>query len=190
MASRFCRNGAASRTIIGKCRSLPAFVQVAGALAADGRLHHGVDVARRQAVARRAHAIDVDADGRLAERTQHGQIGDAGHLGQHRRRCCSAVFSSVVQVVAVDLDRILALHAGGGLLDVVLDVLREIEVDAGELLRQRVGHVLGQLFLVDRRRARHRSGFSGTKNSALKKPVASVPSSGRPCCETTDCTSG
>src|SRR5208283_1308927 len=33
-------------------------------------------------------------------------------------------------------------------------------------------------------------GFSGTKNSALKKPVASVPSSGRPCCDTTDCTSG
>ncbi len=29
-------------------------------------------------------------------------------------------------------------------------------------------------------------GFKGTKNSALKKPVASVPSSGRPCCETTD----
>ena len=33
-------------------------------------------------------------------------------------------------------------------------------------------------------------GFSGTKNSALKNPVASVPSSGRPCCETTVCTSG
>ncbi len=33
-------------------------------------------------------------------------------------------------------------------------------------------------------------GFNGTKNSALKKPVASVPSSGRPCCETTVITSG
>ena len=33
------------------------------------------------------------------------------------------------------------------------------------------------------------NGFSGTKNSALKKPVASVPSSGRPCCETTVTTS-
>jgi hypothetical protein len=38
-----------------------------------------------------------------------------------------------LQVVAVDLDRILALDAGGGLLDVVLDVLREIEIDAGKL---------------------------------------------------------
>ena len=34
------------------------------------------------------------------------------------------------------------------------------------------------------------NGFSGTKNSALKKPVASVPSSGRPCCEITVSTSG
>ncbi len=33
-------------------------------------------------------------------------------------------------------------------------------------------------------------GFRGTKNSALKKPVASVPSSGRPCWEITVWTSG
>ena len=34
------------------------------------------------------------------------------------------------------------------------------------------------------------TGFSGTKNSALKKPVESVPSSGRPCCEMTVSASG
>ena len=34
------------------------------------------------------------------------------------------------------------------------------------------------------------SGFIGAKNSALKKPAASVPSSGRPCWETTRSTSG
>jgi hypothetical protein len=33
------------------------------------------------------------------------------------------------------------------------------------------------------------NGLSGTKNSALKKPVASVPSSGRPFCEMTVTTS-
>ena len=33
-------------------------------------------------------------------------------------------------------------------------------------------------------------GLRGTKNSALKKPVASVPSSGRPCWETTVWASG
>ncbi len=34
------------------------------------------------------------------------------------------------------------------------------------------------------------NGLSGTKNSALKKPVASVPSSGLPCCDTTVMVSG
>src|ERR1700709_640702 len=33
-------------------------------------------------------------------------------------------------------------------------------------------------------------GWSGAKNSALNRPAASVPSSGRPCCDTTDSTSG
>src|SRR5438034_8663562 len=33
-------------------------------------------------------------------------------------------------------------------------------------------------------------GFKGAKNSALKRPAASVPSSGRPCCDTTDYTPG
>jgi hypothetical protein len=38
---------------------------------------------------------------------------------------------------------------------------------------------------------RHLSiGFSGTKNSPLEKPSGSVPSSGRPCWETTVSTSG
>ncbi len=34
------------------------------------------------------------------------------------------------------------------------------------------------------------AGFKGTKNSALNGPVASVPSSGRPCWDTVVCTSG
>ena len=34
------------------------------------------------------------------------------------------------------------------------------------------------------------NGLSGTKNSALKNPVASVPSSGRPCWETAVIVSG
>ena len=33
-------------------------------------------------------------------------------------------------------------------------------------------------------------GFSGTKNSALKNPAASLPLSGRPCWDTTVMTSG
>ncbi len=44
-----------------------AFVQIAGALAADGRLHHRIDVAGRQTVARGTHPIHVDANSGLAE---------------------------------------------------------------------------------------------------------------------------
>ena len=45
-----------------------------------------------------------------------------------------AVFSSSLEIVAEQLDGVLALDAGGRFLDVVLDVLREIEIDAGKLL--------------------------------------------------------
>src|ERR1019366_10201484 len=47
-----------------------AFVQIAGTLAADGGLNHGVDVAGRQTIARRAHPIDVDTNRRLPQRTE------------------------------------------------------------------------------------------------------------------------
>ena len=61
----------------------------------------------------------------------------------------SAVLLQHLQIVAEQLDRVLALHAGRRLLDVVLDVLGEVEVDAGECRLQLVGHVVGQLLLVD-----------------------------------------
>ena len=54
-------------------------VEVAGAVAADRDLDGGVDIAGRQPVARRPGAIDVDLDGRLAERGEHREIGDALH---------------------------------------------------------------------------------------------------------------
>ena len=115
---------------------------------------------------------------------QHREIGDPRHRGQHRLDLVGGLFAES-QIVAEQLDRVLAFDAGGGLFDVVLDVLREIEFDAGEFGLQRGARVVGQILLVTSRRARLSNGFSGTKNSALKKPVASVPSSGRPCCETT-----
>ncbi len=39
----------------------------------------------------------------------------------------------MIEVVAEELERIFALYAGHGFFDVVLDVLREVEVDAGKL---------------------------------------------------------
>ena len=37
------------------------------------------------------------------------------------------------EIASENLDRILAFHAGDGFFDIVLDVLREIEIDADEL---------------------------------------------------------
>ena len=54
-------------------------IEIAGAVAADRDLDGGVDIAGRQAVARRTRAIDIDLDGRLAERGEHRKIGDALH---------------------------------------------------------------------------------------------------------------
>ena len=50
------------------------------------------------------------------------------------RRISSATLAPVLQVGAADLDGVFGFDAGGGLLNVVLDVLREVEFDAGELL--------------------------------------------------------
>ena len=131
MASRFCRNGARQAHHHRKMPIAAALVQIAGALAADRRLNHGIHVARREAIARGAHAVHVDANGRLAQRAQHREIRDARHLGQHRGDAIGRLLQGL-QVVAVDLDGVLALDPGCGLLDVVLDVLREIEIHARE----------------------------------------------------------
>ena len=58
-----------------------------------------------------------------------------------------ASYSSNVQVRPDDLDRIGALHARQRFLDVVLDILREVEADAGQFLGKFLLQLLGQLFL-------------------------------------------
>ena len=128
-----------------------AFVEVAGALAADRRLHHRIHVARRKPVARRPHAVHVDANRGLAQRSQDREIRDSGYLCQHSGDLLRR-FLQGLQIVAVHLDGVLAFDAGCRLFDVVLDVLREIEVHAGKLLIQGVRHVLSELVLVDARR--------------------------------------
>ena len=51
--------------------------QISGGLAADGRLQRRIDVARGKPIAGRAQAVDIDFHRRLAERIEHGKIGDA-----------------------------------------------------------------------------------------------------------------
>ena len=52
-----------------------------------------------------------------------------------------------VEIGADDLDRVGALHARKRLLDVVLDILREVEADAGQFLGKFLLQLFGQLFL-------------------------------------------
>ncbi len=123
-------------------------IEVAGRLAADGCGHHGVDVAGLQAVAGGAHAVDVDAHGGLAQRAQHLQVGDAGYA-LHGGADLVGGGLQHLQVGAEQLDRVFALHARGGFLDVVLDVLGEVELHAREMALHVVGELLGQLLLGD-----------------------------------------
>ena len=126
-------------------------VEIAGAVAADGDADGGVDIARRQPVARGAGAVDIDLDGGLAERGEYRKIGDALHGRKNRLDLVGGV-GERLQVVAVKLDRVLALHAGDGLGDVVLQILREVELDAGKFLLELRQQLRGQFVLVVRAR--------------------------------------
>ena len=127
------------------------FVEIAGAVAADRHLDGGIDVAGRQPVAGGLGAVDVDLDGGLAERGEHRQIGDALHGGKHRLDLVGGI-GQRLQIVAVELDRVLALHAGHRFGNVVLQVLREVELDAGKFVLQLLRELRGQLLLVVRAR--------------------------------------
>ena len=87
-----------------------------------------------------------DHEIRLAQQIECRRIGDAGHLGdlvldRFRQPL------ELGQIAAEDLHRVLALHAGDGFLDVVLDVLREVEVDADELALELLAHLLDHFVL-------------------------------------------
>ena len=101
----------------------------------------------RQAIARGARAVDVDLDGGLAERGEHRKVGDALHRRQHRLDLVGGV-GQRLQVVAEQLDRVLALHAGYGFGDVVLQILREVELDARKFLLQLRQQFRRQVVLV------------------------------------------
>jgi hypothetical protein len=92
-------------------------VEVARRLAADRRLDGGVDVARREAIARGAGAVDVDAHRRLAQRIEHGEVGDPRHR-LHRVSDPRRGLLEQLKIVAEELDRVLAFDAGRRLLDV------------------------------------------------------------------------
>ena len=158
--------------------------------AAQRGLNDGVDVADVQAVARRLFAIDLDVQIGLPEHPERAEIGDALAPAPSRRMAALRDLLQGRQIGTDDLDRIGAFDARQPFLDIVLDVLREIEVDADEFVGEFGLQVRRSSFSLVSPAGHSSNGFSGTKNSALKNPAASLPSSGRPCCETTVMTSG
>ena len=96
----------------------------AGLASADGRGDHVLHVGDAQAAARDLRPVDLDVEERQARRLLDPHVGgaldpaqDAGDLvrrAQHR-----------VEVVAEDLDRDVAAHAGDQLVEAHLDRLRE-----------------------------------------------------------------
>ncbi len=123
-------------------------IEVARRLAADGRLHGVVHIARGQAVAGGAVAVDGDLHRGLAERVEDGQVGDAGHARQRRLELGRGLLQRA-EVGPEQLERVLALHAGRRLFHVVLDGLGEVELHPREGALQFAVQGLGQLGLVD-----------------------------------------
>src|SRR5208282_562204 len=123
------------------------FVKVTRGLAAYGCLDGGVDVARRETVARGTRPVDVDPHRGLAERLQHREVGNTWHRLHHALDLLGGLRQRF-EIVAVELYRVLALDTGCRLFDVILDVLGEVEIDPRKLLLQGPGHLFGQLVLV------------------------------------------
>jgi len=97
-------------------------VEVACGLAADGGLNRRIDVTGRQPITGGCLPIDIDAQRRLAERCEDRKIGHTAYFA-HRVFDFLRGFRQRDNVVADQLDRVLAFDAGYGLLDIVLDVL-------------------------------------------------------------------
>jgi hypothetical protein len=99
-----------------------AFENARDFLSTNGGLHDRVDVADRDAIACRLCAIYADNQIRLADKVKRRWVSHAGHprnLGFDR---LGQAFQ-LGEIASEDLHRILALHAGHCLLDIVLNVL-------------------------------------------------------------------
>ena len=119
--------------------------------AAERCLNDGVDVAGIEAVARGLFAIDLDIEIRLSQEVEDSEIGHAADL-RHLVHHLGREPLQNLEILPDDLHGIGALHARKRLLDIVLDVLREIEADAGQFLRELLLQFLRQLFLGQVRR--------------------------------------
>src|SRR5262249_37317096 len=122
--------------------------QIACSSPADRCLNRAVDIARRQTVSGAADAIDLDCYRRLAKRIQHRQVGYSCY-GTEDLFDLGGGFFERRKFIAEQLDRVLAFDTGRGFLDVILDILREVELDAGKLRLKRGTELLRQYLLID-----------------------------------------
>ncbi len=79
------------------------------------------------------------------EDAEIGHALDLAHLGHH----ALGELLEHLEIRPDDLDRIGALHARQRLFDVVLDVLRKIKADAGQLFLELLLQDIGELGLVE-----------------------------------------
>ncbi len=126
----------------------PLLIEIARSLSADGGLNGCIDVARGESITRGCLPIDVDTERRLPQRREYRKVGYTTYFA-HRSFDLLCRFRQHDNVVADQLDRVLAFDAGYSLLDVILDVLREIEVDARKLCLQSFIDLFDELVLGD-----------------------------------------
>src|SRR5262245_17440047 len=141
-------------------------------LAAHGRLDDARDVAGVETIARRGIAIDLDVQVGLTEDAEDAKVGHSLDLSHLREDLVGQPFEGG-KVTSDDLDGVGPLHSGEPLLDVVLDILREIEVDTCELPGELRLQLIDQLLLgeasrpfVERLQGRKEFGIVETRRIA------------------------
>ncbi len=158
--------------------------------AADRGLDGVLNVGDVDAVAGGGFAVDGVVEIGLADDAEEAEVLHAADVA-HDADDLVALFFEGLEVVAVELDGELAFDAGDGLFDVVGDGLGEAPEDAGGFVELAVSMAAMSSSLFCLKTGRQSAlGLRSTKYSVLKKPVVSVPSSGRPVWETTLRTSG
>ncbi len=115
----------------GQVEPAIAFNHLGDGSATDRSLNGGVDICRCETIPRSLGAVDPDEQAGLATNAKDAHIGDASH-GLHHLRDLVGEARQGVKVVAKQLERVFALDAGHGFFDVVLNILGEVQVHAGD----------------------------------------------------------
>ena len=120
-------------------------IDLRGSFSADGHLGDALYVVLLNTVAGQTVLVDVDLQLRLSHIADDTEVGDAGN-GFHRVVDLPGQFLALGEVLTVNLCHYGALHSADGLLHVVGNRLREVEVDAG-IYAQPPVHVVDDLLL-------------------------------------------